>query len=76
MDKLRWMRGSEPMPGYDALSVEEIVTALSAADSTTIKKVRSYERKFANRPSSSTRSSEFTIASAPIPRGLDATPRA
>jgi hypothetical protein len=50
LDKLRWMRGSEPMPDYDALSVEEIMTALGAADSTTIKKVRSYERKFANRP--------------------------
>ena len=50
LDKLRWMRGSEPLPGYDALSVEEIVTALTAADSATIKKVRGYERKFANRP--------------------------
>ena len=49
LDKLRWMRGSEPLPGYDALSVEEIVTALTAADSATIKKVRGYERKFANR---------------------------
>ena len=28
LDKLRYMRGSEPLPGYDALSVEEIVTAL------------------------------------------------
>ena len=37
-------------PGYDALSVEEIVTALGEADPATIKKVRSYERKFANRP--------------------------
>jgi hypothetical protein len=50
LDKLRWMRGSEPLPGYDALSVEEIVTALATADSATIKKVRSYERKFAHRP--------------------------
>ncbi len=50
LDKLRWMRGSEPMPGYDALSTEEVVTALGEADVTTIKKVRSYERKFANRP--------------------------
>ena len=50
LDKLRWMRGSEPLPGYDALSVEEIVTALATANSATIKKVRGYERKFANRP--------------------------
>jgi hypothetical protein len=50
LDKLRYMRGSEPLLGYDALSVEEIVTALQEADLATIKKVRGYERKFANRP--------------------------
>ena len=50
LDKLRYMRGREPLPGYDALSVEEIVAALNDADQTTIKKVRGYERKFANRP--------------------------
>ena len=50
LDKLRYMRGSEPLPGYDALNVEEIVTALREADPATIKKVRCYERKFANRP--------------------------
>ena len=49
LDKLRWMRGREPLPGYDALSVEEIVAALEEADLATIKKVRGYERKFANR---------------------------
>lgn len=48
--KLRYMRGSEPVPGYDALSVEEIVSALDRADPATIMKVRGYERKFANRP--------------------------
>ncbi len=50
LDKLRWMRGSEPLSGYDALSVEEIVAALGKADLATVKKVRGYERKFANRP--------------------------
>ncbi len=50
LDKLRWMRGSEPLPGYDALSVDGVVAALGAADLATIKKVRGYERKFANRP--------------------------
>jgi hypothetical protein len=50
LDKLRYMRGREPFPGYDALSVEEIVAALKEADLATIKKVRSYERKFAKRP--------------------------
>jgi hypothetical protein len=48
--KLRYMREGEPMPGYDALGVEEIVAALGDADLATIKKVRAYERKFANRP--------------------------
>ncbi len=50
LDKLRYMRQGEPLPGYDALSVEEIVTALEEADLVTIDKVRGYERKFANRP--------------------------
>ena len=49
LDKLRYMRGSEPLPGYDALSVEEIVNALEPADPVTIKRIRGYERKFANR---------------------------
>jgi hypothetical protein len=49
LDKLRYMRGREPLPGYDALSVEEIVAALKEADLATIQKVRGYERKFANR---------------------------
>jgi hypothetical protein len=50
LDKLRFMRQREPLPDYDALTVEEIVTALTEADLATIKKVRGYERKFANRP--------------------------
>jgi hypothetical protein len=50
LDKLRYMRGSEPLPRYDELSAEEIVTALEGSDLATIKKVRGYERKFANRP--------------------------
>jgi hypothetical protein len=50
LDKLRYMRGSEPLPSYDALSVEEIVSALERADPATIQGVRGYERKFANRP--------------------------
>ena len=49
LDKLHYMRGGEPLPGYDALSVEEIVAALDRADVATIKKVRAYERKFGNR---------------------------
>lgn len=49
LDKLRYMRTDEPLPGYDALSPEEIAKALSDADSETVKAVRDYERKFAHR---------------------------
>jgi hypothetical protein len=49
LDKLRYMRGREPLPGYDALSVEEVVAGLQEADLATINRVRGYERKFANR---------------------------
>jgi hypothetical protein len=48
-DKLRWLRQDEPLPGYDALSAEEVVAALEKADLATIKRVRGYERKFAAR---------------------------
>ena len=43
-DKLRYMRGSDPLPGYDALSPDEIATALSGAEVETVKAVRDYER--------------------------------
>jgi hypothetical protein len=49
-DKLRYMRQPEPLPGYDALGVDRILAAIKEADLATIKKVRGYERKFANRP--------------------------
>jgi hypothetical protein len=45
-DKLRWMRQDEPLPGYDALSLEEVAAALDKADVSTIKRIRGYERKF------------------------------
>jgi hypothetical protein len=45
-DKLRWLRQDEPLPGYDALSSEEVVAALDTADLAAIKRVRGYERKF------------------------------
>ena len=47
--KLRYLRGREPLRDYDAISVEEILAALGDADDETVKKVRGYERKFANR---------------------------
>jgi hypothetical protein len=49
LDKLRYMRTREPLPGYDALSPEQIATALAGADAETVKAVRDYERKFGHR---------------------------
>ena len=49
LDKLRYMQRREPLPGYDALSPEQIVEALADADAETVKAVRDYERKFGNR---------------------------
>ena len=45
-DKLRWLRQDEPLPGYDALSSDEVIAALEDADIAAIKRVRGYERKF------------------------------
>ena len=50
LDKLRYMRMDEPLPGYDALSREQISEALGGADAQTVKAVRDYERKFRHRP--------------------------
>src|SRR5215211_7062020 len=44
LDKLRYMRGSEPLPGYDALTTEQIAEALAGADAETVKAVRDYEK--------------------------------
>jgi hypothetical protein len=49
LDKLRYMHTSEPLPGYDALSPEQIVEALADADAETVRAVRDYERKFGHR---------------------------
>jgi hypothetical protein len=49
LDKLRYMRGSEPLPEYDALTTEQIVEALAGADAEMVKAVRDYERKFRHR---------------------------
>jgi hypothetical protein len=51
LDKLRYMRGSEPLPDYDALTTEQIAKALAGADAETVKAVRDYERKFQHRQS-------------------------
>jgi hypothetical protein len=49
IDKLRWLRQDEPVPGYDAMSIDEVAVTLEAADLATLKRVRGYERKFADR---------------------------
>ena len=50
LDKLRFMRGRQPLPGYDRLEPSEIATQLGEADTATVKRVRDYEKKFGNRP--------------------------
>ena len=49
LEKLRYMRGSEPLPGYDELTPDEIATALAGANAKTVRAVRDYERKFGRR---------------------------
>ncbi|MEA2273752.1 MAG: hypothetical protein QOI98_2460 [Solirubrobacteraceae bacterium] len=49
LDKLRYMITTEPLPGYDTLSPEEIAGALAGADSEVVRNVRDYERKFRRR---------------------------
>ena len=51
LDKLRYMRTNEPLPGYDALTTEQIAKALAGADAETVRAVRDYERKFQHRQS-------------------------
>jgi hypothetical protein len=43
------LRGDEPWPGYDDQTVENITTALDAADDDTQRKVREYEQRHKNR---------------------------
>jgi hypothetical protein len=49
LDKLRYLRQAEPLPGYDALDATGIAHALSTADLAAVKAVREYERKAKNR---------------------------
>jgi hypothetical protein len=51
LEKLRYMQGTEPLPGYDTLTTEQIAEALAGADAETVKAVRDYERKFQHRQS-------------------------
>jgi len=49
LNKLRYLRGDEPLPDYDTLNPEQISTALGDVDLDTAKRVREYERKFKRR---------------------------
>lgn len=49
LNKLRYLRGKQPLPGYDKLDVEQVSAALQDADTETIRAVREYERKFRRR---------------------------
>jgi hypothetical protein len=51
LEKLRYMRSIEPLPGYDALTPEQIAIGLAGADAETVRAVRDYERKFQRRRS-------------------------
>jgi hypothetical protein len=49
LDKLRYMRSPEPLPGYDALEPREVVQVIEAADTARIRAIRDYEAKFRRR---------------------------
>jgi hypothetical protein len=48
-NKLRYLRGPEPVEGYDALDPDQIASGLAHADNPTLKRVREYELKFQRR---------------------------
>ena len=50
LNKLRYLREQEPLPGYDTLEAGAVAEALAGADTDTVKAVREYERKHQNRP--------------------------
>ena len=49
LNRLHWLKGNEPVSGYDALTTDQIVQALSEADTGTVKAVREYERRHQDR---------------------------
>ncbi|HEV3047966.1 MAG TPA: DUF892 family protein [Solirubrobacteraceae bacterium] len=49
LSRIASLRGDEPWPGYDDLSVEEVRVALDEGDEEQVKRVRSYERSHKNR---------------------------
>jgi len=49
LTRITSLRGDEPWPAYDELSVAEVESALGEADDESVKEVRSYERAHKNR---------------------------
>ena len=49
LSRITSLRGDEPWPGYDELSVDEIRAVLDEGDENRVKHVRSYERSHKNR---------------------------
>ncbi len=49
INKLRYMRTAQPLENYDEMTPDQIIATLEGADVKTIKDIRDYERKFANR---------------------------
>jgi hypothetical protein len=49
LNRLRWLRGNQPLPGYDTLDPDEIIHVLADSDAATVKAVRSYEGRHRNR---------------------------
>jgi len=49
LSRITSLRGDEPWPGYDDLSVNEVRAVLDEGDEDRIKRVRSYERSHKNR---------------------------
>ena len=49
LNKLRYLRGDEPVDGYDAMSPDEVEAALDGADLDTVSRVRAYERRMRRR---------------------------
>jgi hypothetical protein len=49
LDKLRYMRSSEPVEGYDTLDADSVAKELDGADTKKVKAIRDYERKFQGR---------------------------
>jgi ferritin-like metal-binding protein YciE len=49
LERITSLRGDEPWPGYDEQNVDDIRTAVGAADDDTARKVREYERAHKSR---------------------------